>query len=266
MDDKLKKYLLGMLPRTETAKIDIRLISDPDFENEILQAENDLMEDFLDGLLTPPELENFSKNFLISEERRDELQSLAMIRNYSRKKAAEDVSSAAEEAAPVGVFEKISRFFALNLRPAVISLAVIIVAVVIGFYFWGANNRELAELNRKDLSNLTEFRHLTNLNLIQGTYRDAAQHNLTAKLNEGQLTEQVLLRLAVPSESESFKVKILRNEELIATLEGIRPYSNQKGQELRVLLPSGSLTRGEYKVQAFPKNSEIPIVFTFTIQ
>lgn len=267
MENKLKKYLLGTLAEAEMTKIDLQLISSPDFEKELLLAENNLMEDYLDGSLSAGEIKNFREKFLVSEERRKELQNVALLKKYAQRQAVEEISGAPAENSTVSVFDKLKNLIAVYLRPLAVGAAAVIVAVFIGFYFFGSKNSELARLNQKDLSDLSEYQHLTNLSLISGIYRDAGNPNkLSTALPSGQLTDQVLLRLALPVKGEIFDVDISRNEERFVALEQIPSYSNPKGQELRLILPAADLSEGNYKVEVSSENSDAPIVYTFTIR
>ena len=260
----IRQYLLGNLTEKEVEEIDLRIISEPGFDEELYLAESNLMEDYLEDLLSPQETELFQKNFLSCKQRQKELENLAMLRSYSQKKHLEVVSDEKINK-PSGTFwGKFGKFLTVNLHPIAAVFAVVMLLAVIGIYFFNSGETEIAELNRKDLSSISEYQNLTNLNLISDNFRDSGGTN---KLSVNNLTEQVLLRLDLPVEGNAFDVRITRGGIEAANLDNIRPYQNQSEQELRLLLPSSLLTKGEYKIEARPENSsDSPVIYSFTIQ
>lgn len=87
-NEKIKQYLLGNLTPDEAREMDLRIISGASLEDELLAAEDDLMDDYLDGILSPADAELFRRNFLVSDERRAALQHLAGLKKYARNFAA----------------------------------------------------------------------------------------------------------------------------------------------------------------------------------
>lgn len=263
MENNLKKYFLETLSKAEIEAIDLRLLKDAEFEEELLLAKNNLMEDYLDGSLAPGEVESFQRNFLKPEERKKELKNLALVRNYASRKQAESAAGKPKETS-AGFFDRLNKFFAINWRPLALgSAAVILIAVFAGVYFFNSGG-ELAQLNQKDFSNVEDYRNLTNLNLISGAFRSS---NPSVKLSADKLTDPVFLRLGLPLEGEIFDVNVTRNEEKMAENLRLRSYPNQNGRELRMLLPASGLTKGSYKIEVFAADSKsAPVVYTFTVQ
>ena len=264
MENNLKKYYLGTLSPAEIEAIDLRLMADAEFEEDLLLVKNNLMEDYLDDSLSADEVKSFQKHFLKTEERKKELKNLALLRNYARRKQAEKTAAEKSGESSASFFDRLNKFFTMNLQPLALGFAaVVLIAVFIGAYFL-ISGSQLAELNRKDFSNIDEYRNLTNLNLISGTFRNS---NSAIKLSADKLTDPVLLRLGLPLEGEIFDVNITRNEEKIATNLRVRSYSNENGRELRLLLPVSDLTKGNYKIEVFSADSRsTPAVYSFTVQ
>jgi hypothetical protein len=123
------------------------------------------------------------------------------------------------------------------------------------------------ELNNRDLSDLGAFEHASTVNLIDGTFRDSSP---ARQLDAARFTETVLFRLALPASSappSSFQVKIRKGgQEPFLSLEA-RSYSNQSGQEIRLLLPSSQLGPGNYEINVFRDNLQGPaITFPFSVR
>lgn len=265
MENKLKKYYLGTLSATEIEEIDLRLMEDEEFEEELLLAKNNLIEDYLDETMSPDEIKSFQQNFLKTEGRKKELKNIALLRNYARRKQSEKAAVEKPEKAAANFFDRLNKFFAVNWRPLAAGFAAfILMAAFVGFYFLKSGGSQLAGLNQEDFSNVDEYRNLTNLNLISATFRSS---NALVKLSADKLTDPVFLRLALPPGGEFFEVNIARNDEKIVSNLQVRSYPNQNGQELRLLVPASDLIKGNYKIEVFATDSKsAPMVYSFTVQ
>jgi hypothetical protein len=251
----LKQYLLGNLTPAESETIDLQIISDESLEDELHWAESELMEDYLDETLSPPEVESFRTNFLISSERKAQLRQISLMRNYARNAATKGVSEKVCGEEPENFFEKLKNFFSHNLRPAIAVLALIIVSLFAGTIIYYTTNeqtaleKEFAEINKKDLSDPAEFKNLLTVNLMTGAFRDSSG---LSKLSEDKLGERVLFRLALPFEVntvDNFKSELVRDQKIVFTQNKLRVYNNPNGQELRLFLPALVLKKGEYQIR-----------------
>lgn len=266
-----KQYLLGSLSPPESEAIDLQIIADEDSEEKLLWAESELMEEYLDENLSPDEIGLFKKNFLVSSERISQFKQISLMRNYARRAATKSVSEKACKTAPEDFSEKLKNFFSLNWR----SLSAVSVLVVLGlfgvFYFTTSNQTavesEYAALNQKDLSNLAEFKPLSNLNLTSGVFRDSGD---SRKLAESNLTEKVLFRLALPVQtnvSDKFKAELVKDGKASFTLNNLPFYTNPNGQELRLLLPSAELRKGAYQIKLNKQSAPgSTFVYNFTVE
>ena len=220
-----KQYLLGNLSPPESEAIDLQIISDKDSEENLLWAESDLIEDYLDETLSPNEIELFKGNFLVSFERVSQFKQISLMRNYARRAATKSVAEKACETAPEGFSAKLKKFFSLNWRPLTAVSALVVVGIFAAFYLT-ANNQtaseiEYAALNQKDLGNLEEFKPLTNLSLMSGVFRDSGD---ARKLAESNLTEKVLFRLALPVQSnapDKFAAELVKNGKTVFTINNL---------------------------------------------
>ncbi len=270
---KLKYYLLGNLPPGEIEEIDLQLISDESLEERLYWAESELAEDYLDETLSPSEAALFEKNFLVSPERAAQLRQLSLLRNYARSAATGGVSDELCGKSPETFYERLKRFFSLNLQPASAVLALIIFGFLVGtaIYYSAYKpaplEKEFAELNQKDLNNLSEYKNLTNVNLSFGAFRDSGGAN---KLSENRLTDAVLFRLALPFEAtpaDKFKVEIIKDKKNILSRSEMPFYNNPNGKELRLLVPSTVLKKGEYQIKVEKETSnESAVNYNFTVQ
>lgn len=95
----LRQYLLGDLPAESRRSLEERLMTDEGFYEELLMAEDDLMDQYLDGTLTGLTREVFEGRFLAVSEGRRKLRFASALREYVA--AAEQPEPEPEEAGPV---------------------------------------------------------------------------------------------------------------------------------------------------------------------
>lgn len=84
-DDKIeiRKYLLGTIAdETERENFELRVMVDDAFFEELMFAEEDLIQDHVDDELTLEEKHAFESHFLITDERRDKLKFARSFRKY----------------------------------------------------------------------------------------------------------------------------------------------------------------------------------------
>ncbi len=79
-DHQIRKFLLGRVSENEDEEIGVRLISDDAFGERFDQAESELVEDFLDGLLPEDDERSFRQHFLVTSERLRLLNEVALFR------------------------------------------------------------------------------------------------------------------------------------------------------------------------------------------
>jgi hypothetical protein len=83
INSQLKQYLIGNLPEELITDIDVKIISGVITEEEFQMEESELIEDFIDGMLSPEELEMFRNNFILNEQRKDEIRLLFLLKRYA---------------------------------------------------------------------------------------------------------------------------------------------------------------------------------------
>ena len=93
VDDQnlIRRYLLGLLAEEQSRHVEERLLTDDEFHEELSLSEDELIDDYLSGDLTPAERESFAAHFLSAPERQRKLSFARALRKY--------VSAPAEPAA-----------------------------------------------------------------------------------------------------------------------------------------------------------------------
>ena len=69
--DLITQYLLGVLPEPQRVALEVECFADKDRFEEVAAAENDLIDDYLRGKLSPDDHERFEQHFLASPRRRE---------------------------------------------------------------------------------------------------------------------------------------------------------------------------------------------------
>ena len=272
---KLKEYLLGSLSEIEAEEISLRIITDAGLENELIFAENDLIEDYLEKQLSPIDEKLFFENFLTGEPRTNLLNEIALIKNYSTKYQNATDNSTGAATTQETLFRKWLEFLRHNIRPAVGFATLLLIFLAVGLVLQGDFGRanlpqtpleaEFAELNQKGLdgSNIPSKIILTAV-----TLRGSSS---VKKIIIKDLPDRVYFQLVVPFEiinREWLKVELLRYQKIQFTQARIPIIKNQHGQEIRLLLPKIKLLdKGSYQIKLeVPNSSDSSIIYSFVVE
>jgi hypothetical protein len=176
----LRNYLLGELSEQEQEQVERRLLSEDDFYEELLMAEDELIDDFVGDHLGPPDKSKFSQRFLTVPELQQDVRFARVLRKHAAESIARGASEVrVEHAKPV----RLSPFAAFFRRPVVgfALAAALLLAVGVGVLMT-AENRRLR----------TQVEQLRTPQTPQPTPPDELQAQLTS---ERQRTEQLAAEL-----------------------------------------------------------------------
>lgn len=85
LDTRLRRYLLGELSDEEQQQIEERLLVDNDYVEQMLIAEEDLIDDYLNGALPPAQRDTYEKRFPATREGRQKIQTARALKNHLNK-------------------------------------------------------------------------------------------------------------------------------------------------------------------------------------
>jgi hypothetical protein len=263
-DKKLRNYFLENLSPAEIEEIDLQLISDVELAAELDAAETGLLEDYLENSLSVEETELFERKFLVTEERRKRLELVGALKQFAATATAPPLDLKSK--AP-GFFESLTTL--LSPRSLALGAGVIVLILVVGLVWTmyrptGGLDSEVAALNQTDLADPGRFKDSTNLALAPGSLRSGGNEN---SFEAEKLTGNVFFRLALTPQSSPdpvYRVKLLREQKIVFTLDKVRIYQNTAGPELRLLVPSRLLTNGEYRLEL--EQGAAKTIFNFTIR
>lgn len=269
IQEKLKSYLLGNLPAEEAERLDLQIIESSELDEEIVLAEHDLMENYLENDLSPEEKNLFQTNFLTSEERLNNLKHLALLKQYAQQDAEKSAAQTAEEKSFWQILEKFGQWISI---PVASAAAILLVSIgLLWFIFWSDKvsvlQDEFVRLNQTDLSNFGELQKIPQLSLTEGTLRNQQE---VKKFTVDKSSDRVLIRLALPlsfRSEDDFNVRITKTPGEILELKTARSFKNQVGTEIRFLVPSAFLTKGEYKIEVWQKKlADLPLSYPFLVE
>lgn len=270
---EFKRYLLGDLPPSEIAAIDLQIVSDEDSEEKLWWAESELIEDYLDETLAPAEVDLFEQNFLVSTERLAQLQQISLLKSFARRATAKGIAEAVCAApSEKSFFKKLQGYFFVGWQTAALAFALVVVGLFGVVYFAGndrtAAEKEFARVNQQNFGDLAQVRGVFVLSLFGGNLRGAS--GATSKLPAEKLGERVFFRLALPAPakpSDTFRIELVKNRAVVFTQTDLRFYANPNGAELRLMLPAVVLEKGEYQIKAAAEAAaDSNFVYNFAVE
>lgn len=129
-EEAIRSYLLGELDIHDTQTLEERLIKEDEFAERVMLLEDELIEDYARGALTPDECERFKSHFLCSPRRKRKLMFVSGIKKYADAGARPTRDRAHDSAAT----------FSFSLRslftPAWRAVALAVLMVAAGFVVW----------------------------------------------------------------------------------------------------------------------------------
>ena len=154
------KYLLGDLTESERDAVEERFFTDEDFSRFIDEAEIDLIDEFVRGELTETEAQMFSRNFLVSERRREKTRAAQILQNelFAEKIEINSVSIVAEKPS---FFASLAGFFR---APQIAFAAFAVLLLMFGGWLLVKNQRapEIAQTVENNLPSTQNIPPITN--------------------------------------------------------------------------------------------------------
>lgn len=185
---KLRKFILNDLESSERSEVEERLLADTEYFEEVLMAEESLIQDYADELLDADAREKFEKYFLSTEENRQKVQFARALRKYVNEN-----QTVPETETPHRFFDSLKAFFA---TPYGVGLVVLLVFAT-GFLIWknaSQSSEILMALNRFQKNNRPTQARISGFDYapkIEGT-RGGKEENLELVSAKARATEAVL--------------------------------------------------------------------------
>jgi hypothetical protein len=206
-EESLRQYLLGEVDDAERERIERRFVSDAQFNEQLLAAEQSLIDDYLEERLTSEQRETFLSQYGTSHGQRRKLRIAKSIKEYAEAHAVD---------APVDTTPNVVRrgWFGSGAKPKLVwrVAAITIVALILAVWLQSRRNepdaqrlaieRELALLN--DPSRLREaLPGMATLSVAPITLRNVEPQALVTLRPEIRVLELHLLQ--VQNESTKYR-------------------------------------------------------------
>jgi hypothetical protein len=199
-EELIDRYLLGDLPEDKQAEIEDRAFTDREYLERILQAESDLIDEYVRGGLSDSERRLFQSRFLASEERRRKVEFAKALSNViHEEKAAERETRTVIAPARPGLWSTLTAFFH-GLRPAAsLSMAAAALLFLIGGAWIvreGMRQRsEIAQLQSEQQAQQRERQNLERQLADERARGEELSSRLQTEQREREQSEESIRRL-----------------------------------------------------------------------
>src|SRR6266850_399854 len=192
----IKQYLLGRLELAKQEAFEQRLLTHEPYLEDVLIAEDELVDEYLGNKLSPDERDRFRQHFLSTPERREKLRFATTFRKYIDGTASTDsLPEGAAEQGPSWFQSIILALKSTNMVTAFSLAAALLFAVLAGLLFVRDRNlrRQLEEL-RAENTNPTKLLDSQSHQEIQQKLALEAERNaqLNAELQRAEQQRQQL--------------------------------------------------------------------------
>jgi len=231
---EIKSYLLGDLEADRRAAIEESIWSDPGVYEEVLSAEQELIDHYITNNLSPSERKQFETNFLITEERQNNLRFGRLLRRYLDSQT--EIPAPAKKFLPF-VAGPFSRGAGIAVSAAVVASIAIIVMVC-----WVSMRKPQQHAVQEDAS------HLVKVQLAPGSQRS---EGVTAQRVEiPPKGFDVRLELQVSNTSfRNYKSELIRENNSLKTSEELKAEPNGAQHVVPWTITGDVLSPGDYQIR-----------------
>jgi hypothetical protein len=235
----LRGYLLGTTPLDRRTEIEDGLTSDSDLYQELLIAEDELIDQYVAGELTSQERQQFEANFLITVDRQRQFRFGRNLRRYlnSHKTPSPLISSDSSDSQlpgqPSG--SQLFSFRSLARNPIVL----VLVIIVLGLGAFAA-----LRLSRMRLAKQIPMQTIE-LALTPRVNRSVSQIQAAP-----QASKNVRLKLELNSGNfPSYKAELLKGGETVSVREGLTAETEGEHRVVAFDVPGETLEPADYQIK-----------------
>lgn len=138
---ELRKYILGALNEAQAEEIEELLVSDEECLLNLEITEDEIIQDFVDGRLSEEEEKAFHENFIITDERRKQINFARALRKLADKESKTQIEK------KLSFFDSIRSFF-FSPIPAVCFILLIVSALTLVWWNYPRQSEILVALNK----------------------------------------------------------------------------------------------------------------------
>lgn len=255
----IRQYLLGELDEQQREQLEQRVITTPDYKEEVLITEEELLEDFVNGTLSPRELELFLKTYSASPEMWRKVKIAQALNKYVINHPLVPEPMVAQKNWAKSLIE----FFYTRNRFRQFSLAALITLLVVGGFlvYWlisherRANYEALLLLNGPDSEILQPGNSVMSVSLPPLLFRGPGESRSVTITTQ---TTTVQLRLADPSGGTQLFRASLKDSAAteVFRLEDLRARQLGQYSALVLQIPVQMLTPQDYQLEISEKRAD----------
>lgn len=242
----IRRYLLGWVDEAASEQFEKRFVGDAEFREAVLIVEEELIDDYLAGLLSDDDRACFAAHYLAGPRQRQELMLAQVIREYALENAP-----AESAVVPKQTGRKWLDFITgRSGLPALVSAGLIIVAVV-GLLAWWVNSQygneqlitadAIARLNKPPY----DVEPALSVPLTSFLDRASGQSQKFAVPANVNIVQLQLALPAMPYQSYQATLRVTDGEELF-TVSDLNAQQTDAGRLLNLRLPARLLTPRDY--------------------
>jgi hypothetical protein len=236
--EEIARYLLGNLSEEIRGRVEKRLLTEESFFEELLIAEEELIDDYVSGDLADGDRLRFEQHFLCAQERRRKLGFAQSFSRYASNLPAQDASDSAQTRPDVGPTwaERLRAFWSHS--PRALRTAVAFALLVIAFgVLW---------LYLTRTQPIQTFATIT-LTITAGNRADAVQ---PGRVKYPLERDALRVHLTLPEQSSPtarYRAELETADEEIKPLE----IDGHDARSVSVVIPATQLARGRYALKLF---------------
>jgi hypothetical protein len=256
----IRSYLLGSLEGEQLEQVEVRLLSDSQFRDDLQEAQDELIDDYAFGILSGGERESFEQYFLSTSGRADKLRFARAVKDYLGEDIRHEEGEAGDHAS----------WWRTLLHPPAgrklligVTLTVCLLTAIIIVLFW----RELSnsKVNREQVARdeiarevalwtrnppVTDDKHsrFAKLTLTPGVVRESVGARRVV-ITDDTLAAQLRLELT-DQHFDSYEATLLTDEDVVVfTIGSLRPQEDEGDRVLILRIPAKSLPTGDYQLR-----------------
>ncbi len=241
----IRQYLLGLLPLAEQEPLEVRFLTDDALYEELLIAEDELIDQYLAGNLAGAERESFENHFLVTPERRQKVRFSRALRRYIEAGGERPTQDAAESPGESGgvarpVLRNLAFLSSLRSRNPVLAFSLAAAALLLVF--------SVSWTVFRDLRLQREPRQVLTVLLTPGLTREGGE---ITKIAIPPGTDVVQFRLRLPTdEQQSYRAVLLTAEgSAVLTSETLKPEAADNSKVVVISVPPQLMRPGDYQLK-----------------
>ncbi|HWS99289.1 MAG TPA: hypothetical protein VN256_03380 [Pyrinomonadaceae bacterium] len=240
-DERIIAYLLGELPEDESEQFDFECFDQEEWPDIVSLGEEDLIDAYLRGELTPERRQRFEQNYLVTEERKKRVaMAAALLRQVDEYRIASEVAVAARPARLTWA-ERLRALWnnqGWALRAAASLGAVVILAAILWLaLFRGSSPKNYAQLT------------------LTPAVRDRAGGAQAARVKPPPDADGLRVTLILPERlppAEGYRVELEDEDGKKRPLE----VAGQDARSVSVVIPASHVARGQYVLNLFTTSAD----------